>query len=171
MPELSGDIPELYQGYWIQWRRNGNRHRTGQAGLASQELTLITPSEQQITISKDYAKQAYLACAFLLVSDRNQYGKLMEDLGNNFIQGQDQYPKTNIGAYNLLVHWKQNPQNLMRAFGTTTGDGIAFANVGKEDMSHWQTLEQRRTTQGSCVSTVVTEGTTQTNVPNLTGEK
>jgi hypothetical protein len=38
----------------------------------------------------------------------------MEDLENFYVQGMDKFPKTMADAYNLLVNWKQNPQNYMR---------------------------------------------------------
>ncbi len=81
--------------------------------LVSQNATMKTATKAQLQVCKDYAKQAYLACAFLLGANRNRYRKLIEILENNFIQGQDRYPKTVNAAYNLLVHWKQNPQNLI----------------------------------------------------------
>jgi hypothetical protein len=45
-----------------------------------------------------------MACAFLVGSDRDRYGKLVEDLENDHIQGSDKYPKTLTDAYSLLVH-------------------------------------------------------------------
>ncbi len=76
--------------------------------LVSKDLTMQTASSKEIEISKSFARDAYLACAFLLGSDCNRDGKLIEDLENDFIQGQDRYPKTVTSAYNSLVHWKQN---------------------------------------------------------------
>ncbi len=61
--------------------------------LASKDLTMQTASSEKIEISKSFARDAYLACAFLLGSDGNRYGKLIEDLENDFIQGQDRYPQ------------------------------------------------------------------------------
>eukprot|EP00978_Attheya_sp_CCMP212_P017673 scaffold47346_cov63-Attheya_sp.AAC.1 len=40
------------------------------------------------------AQGVYLAVAFLLNSDRNRYGKLIEDLENSYLHGKDSYPKT-----------------------------------------------------------------------------
>jgi hypothetical protein len=36
-----------------------------------------------------------------------------------------------VEAYNLLIHWKQDPKNLMHILGSTS-DSVAFANVGEE---------------------------------------
>jgi hypothetical protein len=70
-----------------------------------------------------------LACAFLLGSDRAHYGKLLEDLKNNYTQGMDNYPPMLQQAYTLLVHWKQDPRNLVRLMGGVN-DGVTFANIG-----------------------------------------
>ena len=116
--------------------------------LASQGLTMETATVEQLENSRDYAKQAYLACAFLLGADRNRYGKLIEDLENDFIQGQDRYPKTVNTAYNLLIHWKQNPQNLIRTLGTTEAGGIAFTNVGDVDGTALANVEGKKDKSG-----------------------
>jgi hypothetical protein len=72
-------------------------------------------------------------------SDRHRYGKLIEDLENDFTQRRDNYPKTLVDTYNLLVHWKQDPPNLMRVLGTNN-DGVAFANVDADEASSLSTL-------------------------------
>ena len=36
-------------------------------------------------------------------------------------------------AYSLLAHWKQDPCNIIRLIGRTN-DGMAFMNVGTEDL-------------------------------------
>ena len=74
------------------------------------------------------AKERYLAVAFLLGSDRARFGKLIENLENDFLQGRDNYPKSVTGAFNILINWKQDPRNLVRSVGVTN-DGVAFANV------------------------------------------
>jgi len=63
---------------------------------------------------------------------RDRYGKLVEDLENDHIQGSDKYPKTLTDAYSLLVHWKQSPKNLMRALGGNN-DGLAFTNAHESE--------------------------------------
>lgn len=56
---------------------------------------------------------------------------MLEDLKNNYIQGTDNYPTTLQQAYNLLVHWKQEPRNVMRLV-SGVNDGVAFTNVSSE---------------------------------------
>jgi hypothetical protein len=95
-------------------------------------LTRTSATEDELRLAEQYTKERYLACAFLMGSDRHRYGKLVEDLENDFTQGRDNYPKTLVDAYNLLVHWKQDPRNLMRVLGTSN-DGVAFTNVGDDE--------------------------------------
>jgi hypothetical protein len=45
----------------------------------------------------------------------------------------DNYPPMLQQAYTLLVHWKQDPRNLVRLMGGVN-DGVAFANVGTEGL-------------------------------------
>jgi hypothetical protein len=77
---------------------------------------------------KREGKERYLAVAFLLGSDRSRFGRLLENLENNFLQGQNNYPATVTAAYSLLTNWKQDPCNLMRAIGPVN-DGVSFTNV------------------------------------------
>ena len=69
------------------------------------------------------------AIAFLLGCDRSRYGKLVEDLENDFLQGRNNYPKTVVGAYNLLTNWKQENRFGWRA---PQADGVAFTTDGKK---------------------------------------
>ena len=77
---------------------------------------------------KQKARDMYLATAFILGCDRTRYGKLVENMENDYLQGRGAYPKTMATAFNLLVNWKQDPRNLMHSVGVTN-DGVSFANI------------------------------------------
>ena len=47
-------------------------------------------------------------------ADRSRFGKIIEDLENSHLLGDDVYPKTINDAYNLLCHWKQDVRNNTR---------------------------------------------------------
>jgi hypothetical protein len=79
-----------------------------------------------VAAAQAYTREQYLACAFLSGSDRKRYGKLLEDLENDYTVKQDNYPRTLVDTYSLLIHWKQKPRDLMRALV------MAFANVDEE---------------------------------------
>lgn len=98
---------------------------------ATPVMTRATATPTQLLAAENYTKEEYLACSFLMGADRHRYGKLLEDLENDFTQRRDNYPKTLVDAYNLLVHWKQDPRNLMRVLGTSS-DGVAFANINTD---------------------------------------
>ncbi len=102
-------------------------------------MTRDTATAEQLLAAEKYTKEQYLACAFLMGSDRHRHRKLIKDLENGLTQRRDNYPKTLVDAYNLLVHWKQDPRNLMRVLGTNN-DGVAFANVDADEASSLSTL-------------------------------
>jgi hypothetical protein len=54
--------------------------------IPTDELTLLE--------CKNLAREQYFAVAFLFGADRYRYRKLIEDLENAYLQGQDNYPKT-----------------------------------------------------------------------------
>jgi hypothetical protein len=55
------------------------------------------------------ANERSIAVAFINKADKTRYGRLIEDLRNNYLMGQDNYPKNLNQAYNLLVNWQQDP--------------------------------------------------------------
>ena len=91
-----------------------------------------TATPATVEAAKKYAREQYLACAFLLGADRKRYGKLLENLENDYTQKNDRWPKTITDAYSLLINWKQDPRNLLQVVGASS-DGIAFANVGENE--------------------------------------
>jgi Reverse transcriptase (RNA-dependent DNA polymerase)/Zinc knuckle len=76
--------------------------------------------------------ERYLAMSFILGADKLRYGRLIENLENDYLQGTDKFPETVTDAYNLLTNWKQDPRNMMRNIGTMN-DGVSFANVDTND--------------------------------------
>ena len=76
------------------------------------------------------AKEMYLATAFVMGSDRRRFGKLIETLENQHIQGQSRWPESLPEAYNLLQYWRQSvrPPNIR-------GEGVNFVADGNDDTS------------------------------------
>jgi hypothetical protein len=104
-------------------------------------------SDQESAEAESYARERYLACAFIAGADRQRYGKLIEDLENDHTQKQDRYPKNLVDAYGLLLNWKQNPQNLMGVIGTNS-DGVAFSQEGIETGTTLANVDGGRTPSG-----------------------
>jgi hypothetical protein len=71
-------------------------------------------------------KEAHEQAAFLLGADRARYGRLIESLKNNYLQGQDRYPKTITSALNLLINWKQVNMRLIHLKGVSHASPDVF---------------------------------------------
>jgi hypothetical protein len=62
--------------------------------ISRQGLTAaLTSDAERAEIAKE-AQDEYLAVAFLLHADRTRYSSMLQDYENDFLQGQDNYPKT-----------------------------------------------------------------------------
>ncbi len=79
--------------------------------LTAEGIALSMASDDDEMLAREKAEEAYLAVAFVLQSDKRRYGELMGDLENWHTCGDDRYPTTLYGAYELLVNWKEK-QNL-----------------------------------------------------------
>jgi hypothetical protein len=107
----------------------GNHRGIENIIVKPQGLTMPLTNDERATVEKE-AQGEYLAVAFLLNADRTRYASMLQDLENDYLQGQDNYPKTvTTAAYNVLTNWKQDPRSMMRG---SANDGVSFANVDGE---------------------------------------
>ena len=67
-----------------------------------------------------------MAVAFLLNADRARYASYLQQVENDYLQGQDKYPKTVEEAHNVLTNWKQEPRGMMLG---GANDGVMFAHM------------------------------------------
>ena len=67
-------------------------------------------SEAELIDLKEEIKDRSMAVAFLLGADCLQYGKLVENMENDYLQGRNNYPTTVSAAYHLIINWKQDPR-------------------------------------------------------------
>ena len=102
-----------------------------EAELEAANVIMDFTDENELAAAEAAAREQVLAIGLLVRSDRGCYGKLLEDLENDFTQGCDNYPATLQQAYSLLVHWKQDPCNIIHLIGGTN-DGVAFTNISTE---------------------------------------
>ena len=122
----------------------------GTLGVEAREerINVATMSDAERTHIMEVAQSRYVATAFILGSDRARYGRLIENLENDFLQGQDHYPRTLTAAYSLLTNWKQDLRNAMRIIGPAN-DGVSFTNVegevyGGQDVALANSGEKKR---------------------------
>ena len=73
-----------------------------------------------------------LSPVFIYDTDWTRYDKLVEDLENNFTQGQDNYPKTLTTAFNLFLYWKNSEVNPQESLLERGGDGVAFETTNEK---------------------------------------
>jgi hypothetical protein len=92
-----------------------------------------TASRSERETATAEARDATVACAFILGADKARFGKLKEDLENAYTQGNDKYPSDLTDAYKLLTNWKQDPRNHIQVVrrNENTAD-LAFTNVAAE---------------------------------------
>ena len=75
------------------------------------------------------AKQKHLLVAMLCGADRGEYGKLVEELRNDFTKGGDYYPANLTEAYELLLNYKTSQSNLSARL-MDDPEEVSFGNVG-----------------------------------------
>ena len=114
--------------------------------LRSQGININDATDEEEESAELEGIQWYLALAFLMGSDWNRYGRLLEKLENDFTAGNDNYPKTLTDAYNMLLEWKDDPRLLIRmagndgiSFATNTADANDDATTETENTSHRDT--------------------------------
>ena len=76
--------------------------------------------------AEEESKEGYYAMAFLRGADRERYGKLLEDLDNDYVKGKNSHLKTVSGAYSLLTNYRQYKMYTLNG----GGDGMEFASMG-----------------------------------------
>jgi hypothetical protein len=126
------------QQYHVQFQNAVDviKHSGGNIGddLGVEQMVLGTRDKDSLTAAEkrnlaDDVEQRSLAVAFILCADRLRFGKLVEDMENNYLQGNNKYPTTVSAAYHLLSNWKQDPRHGLREVG---GGEISFVNDGEK---------------------------------------
>lgn len=96
--------------------------------LAERKTTCDTMSNKELAKVKAEVFARSTAIAFLTGCNPGGYGVLLDDLENNFLQGDNCYPRTGVAAYNLVSNWKQ--ENCF--FHGPSANGVAFPNNNRD---------------------------------------
>jgi hypothetical protein len=64
------------------------------------------PTEAEWEQARARAKDEYLAVAFLLNSDKRQYGDLIWTIENEYTRGTNTYPMTLSAAYDYIINYQ-----------------------------------------------------------------
>ena len=81
----------------------GNDEAIMKQVLCSHGINIDEATDAQEENAETQVIEWYLTLAFLMGSDRGQFGRLLETLENDFTAGNDNYPKTLTNAYNMLL--------------------------------------------------------------------
>jgi hypothetical protein len=124
----------------------GKQPRIADMVADEEEVDITKIKKAELDVIKKDAQEQYLAVAFLFGAHQNRFSRLVENLENYHVQGQDNYARTVTGAYNLLTNWKQDAQNAMRFMGPlndgvsfchkTDDKGISLINIGNKNKLH-----------------------------------
>ncbi len=88
-------------------------------------------TEQQKNEARERIQDKTIACGILVCADKVRYGKLIEEVENDFLKGHDDYPKTPTEAYNLLVNYRNYITVNKRPTPSGGLDQVAFVTEGK----------------------------------------
>lgn len=110
-----------------------------------------TATEDQVKKAQAEGKDWYLGVAFLLGMDRRRYGHVIEDIQQQYLYGNDIYPRTLVGAYNLIVNSKAKNKPPL----APGNDGLAFTSLGggqegEEADVHANTTSQKDKSNVDC---------------------
>ena len=100
-------------------------------GALEYAIELLGWNANEITESKKaIARDMEWANMFLLNADQGQYGELLITLQNDYLNGQNNYPRTLVEAYNRILYWK-SPK--LRFTIRTANNGVTFVHTGNND--------------------------------------
>jgi hypothetical protein len=85
--------------------------------------------DAQYKSARERIVEKKVAYGILIRVDRGRFGKLIEEMENDFLKGNDNYPKTPTEAYNLLVNYKN--YNSTKRTAVPGLDQVAFVTEGK----------------------------------------
>jgi len=88
-------------------------------------------TEQQKAEVRERIENKTIAYGILVRADRARYGKLIEEVENDFLKGHDDYPKTPTKAYNLLVNYRNYATENKRNTHLGGLDQVAFVTDSK----------------------------------------
>jgi hypothetical protein len=71
--------------------------------LTEAGTTRAAADSAQLKTAEAKAQETYLTTSFLLASDRNRFGKLIEDIKNDYLLGDNNNPKTLMARSIILA--------------------------------------------------------------------
>ena len=88
-----------------------------------------TPTAQERSDAEEASSEAVKAALLISGADRRKYGKLKDELANNYLLGADQYPDTFEKALRILGNY-QTTTNSLPYRPSPNNTGVAFLQRG-----------------------------------------
>ena len=119
-------------------------HLGGEPGIskARVDTLLVDPEiadDDERIEAKTKAREEYIAVLLLTKSDPKRYATLVTEVENAYTRGQNGYPTTVSGAYDMLVNYK-NPNHALRMQNQDTG--IAFVQDSQDSADDGEAFQQ-----------------------------
>jgi hypothetical protein len=88
-------------------------------------------TDDQYAAARERIMNKKIAYGILVRADRGRYGKLIEEVENAYLKGNNDYPTTPTESYNLLVNYKTYSSN-KRTISQGGLEQVAFVTEGKK---------------------------------------
>jgi hypothetical protein len=98
-------------------------------GILSNVMRGTTPTVKERSDTEETLSEAVKAALLISGADRRKYGKLKDELANNYLLGTDQYPDTFEKALRILGNY-QTTTNSLPYRPSPNNTGVAFLQRG-----------------------------------------
>ena len=96
----------------------------------------------EITKAEEDASEAVKAALVISGADKTRFGRLKDELANNYLLGIDQYPDTYKKAMRILGHY-QTPKAVLRSSSKEGEDADAEVGEAEPDEARQQKTAQK----------------------------
>jgi hypothetical protein len=87
------------------------------------------PTQQETADATSSARKRFEGTLFLMKSNQVKYGRLVQELANDYNKGRDSYPETLTGAYEMMLHDVRDQDSQPQPHGS---GGMAFGTVDEQ---------------------------------------
>ncbi len=134
-------------------------------GILNDMMQRTTPVAEEMSDTEEASSEAVKSALLISGADRCKYGKLKDELVNNYLLGADQYPDTFERAIRILGNYQTTTTNSLPYRPSPNDTGVAFLQQGGRG-GHG--AGQERQGRGNDKSGSTRGGVTRNNVSAMT---
>ena len=126
------------------------RHKQGliEEYLVCMGMSYSTADVPELATATAGVREEYMGALFIRKSDRTRFGRLLEELQNNFVMGPDNYPNTLTEGLSILQNCCHNP-SLTRVYSNASNQSVAYVAQGGSDDEEQD--EEQNGTEGTAL--------------------